>query len=48
MIKIIARVIATAVALFLCSALITALFFGAVLQESYKLCPLTEQEVLGE
>jgi hypothetical protein len=48
MIKTVIRVIASAVALFLCATLITALFFSAVLQESYKLCPLTEQEVLGE
>jgi len=48
MIKKIARVIASAVALFICAALMTAMFFGAVLEESYKLYPLTESEVLGE
>ena len=28
--------------------LLVCMYFGAVLQESYKLCPLTEAEVTGE
>lgn len=46
--SIIARVIVTTVALFICATIIATMFFSAVLQESYKLCPLTESEVLGE
>ena len=46
--SIIARVIVKAVALFICATIIATMFFSAVLQESYKLCPLTESEVLGE
>lgn len=38
----------TAVIAAMLAIILVCMYFGAVLQESYRLCPLTEAEVMGE
>ena len=39
------RTVIEIVTAFIIAALLTGIFFGAVLQTSYRLCPLTAEEV---